>query len=290
MNEYATLNQLRQYLNLGETNTEDDTRLLQFVRRASRAIDTYTRRKFYPERKTLTFDYVYSDEVRFNRDVLELKGLSDLNGASGVGSDVLFLSCGYNYNYTPYDRVRIKEDSGSLFNFQGTTQKAIHADVILGFHEDYDNAWVNSNGLLTASLASSLTTASVSASSGENEWGISPRYEPQTLARIGTGASEEFVYISSFTNGSLVNLIRGVNGTTAKDHASDTPVYVWDTEPEIKFSTIRLAQWQYETAQNPIYSKMFSPQFGTIELPFSWPLEIKDKLDRFKRGRIESAF
>lgn len=290
MNEYATLREMRSYLNLSSENTEEDDRILQFVRRASRAIDGYTRRKFYPQRDTLYFDYQYSDEVRFNRDVLELKGLSDLNGASAVGNDVLFLTCGYNYNYTPYDRVRIKEDSGSLFNFQGTTQKSIHADVVLGYHEDYNNAWMNSDGLLTASLASSISAASISASSGENAWGITPRYESQTILKIGSGASEEYVYVKSFDNASLANVIRGINGTTAKDHASDTPIYVWQPEPEIKFSTIRLAQWQYESAQNPIYSKLFSPQFGTIELPFSWPLEIKDKLDRYKRGRIESAF
>ena len=290
MNEYATLREMRSYLNLGDTNTEDDERILQFVRRASRAIDAYTRRKFYPQRKLLDFDYEYSDEVRFNRDVLELKGLSDLNGASGMGLDVLYLSCGYDYNYSPYDRVRIKDDSGSLFNFQGTTQKAISADVILGYHEDYENAWMNSDGFLTASLASSLTTASMSASSGENAWGITPRYDAENILRIGTGASEEYIYIKSFTNSSLAKIVRGVNGTTAKDHASDTPVEVWQPEPEIRFSTVRLAQWQYETTQNPIYSKLFSPQFGTIELPFSWPLEIRDKLDRYKRSRIESAF
>lgn len=290
MNEYATLREMRNYLSLASQNTQDDDRILDFTRRASRAIDSYTRRKFYPERKIFKFDYNRSDEVRFDRDVLELKGLSDLNGASGFGLGVLFLSCGDDYNRSPYDRARVNSNSGSLFNYQGTTQQAIHADLLLGYHEDYDYAWMYSNGILTASLASAITTASVSASSGSNEIGLSPRYESNQLWKIGSGASEEFVYTKSFDGSSLVELIRGINGTVANDHASDTPVYVWCVEPEIKFATVRLAQWQYEQAQNPIYSKLVTPQFGTIEMPFTWPLDVQDKLKRFQRGRIKTAF
>ena len=84
--DYTTLSNVRTYLSLASADISDNDELRRFITRASRSIDGFTRRAFYPRRigdgKLLTFDlpndrsYLRMDGV----DLLEVKGLSDLNG------------------------------------------------------------------------------------------------------------------------------------------------------------------------------------------------------------------
>jgi hypothetical protein len=78
MNEYSTLSRLRTHLALGSAATTDDDQLRRFLLNASRAIDRYTKRNFYPMRKqgtnTLKQDLPSDLTLRFEFDILEVKG------------------------------------------------------------------------------------------------------------------------------------------------------------------------------------------------------------------------
>lgn len=298
MNEYSTLTKLRSYLALASNNTSDDSNLESFLRRASRAIDKYTRRTFYPKRKTLFFDIpIDNRQLKFREDVLDVKGLSDINGASEIDTGAYYLKCGVSHNTTPYDRIILFADSGSLFNYSGTPEKAVHVDMILGYHEDYDNAWTDSGASLTADLASQITLASVSGSAGENTLGISPRFDTFQLWRIdGNTTSEEYALASAVSVGvgndtaSIIKLVRGINGTTATSHASGAKIETFEYEPDIELSVLELAAWLSDKSMSPHTNRISIPSMGMIEFPQAWPDTVRDRLDRFKKTKVYRGF
>jgi len=292
MNEYSTLSKLRTFLDLGSADITDDTQLKNFLINSSRAIDRYTRRTFYPYRKqgtnVLKYDLPAGQEFRFQHDVLEVHGLSDMNGASEINENAYWLKTGDDWNLTPYDRLVINDSSGSTFSFSATTQQAVHVDAVTGYHENYGEAWVNSGGSLTDALGAAITLASVSASAATNSKGLSPRFSQGQIWRLGTGASEEFAYVQDTTDSGNVRLLRGINGTSAVEHAASTQVYVWEVEPDIEYSAKELAAFMYLKAVNPHTTRAAFPQMGMIETPNTWPEITIDRLSRYKKHRIYS--
>lgn len=292
---YTTLSRVRTYLNLASANTSDDETLRDFIRFASRSIRTYTRREFHPVRQqgTNTLKYDYPDDslqLRFHEDILEIKGLSDLGGASEIDSSVYWLRAGDDWNQTPYDRIQLDDSSGSLFRFSGTNFRAINVDVVTGYHEDYGHAWVNSGASLTSALGSAVVSASISGSHLDDAYGRTPRFQQGQIWRLGSGGSEEYVFVTSTsTDSSTVNLIRGVNGTSAVAHAASTTVFIWDVEYDIEFSTRELVTFAYQKATAP-FTNRISAFVGTqvIEMSDSWPDQTRDRLERFKKHRIYS--
>lgn len=297
MNTYGTLSQLRTFLSLASADTSDDDELRQFLIRASRRIDHYTKRHFYPIRRggtnTLKFDLPETQTLRFtDTDVLDVHGLSHINGASEIDESVYWLRCGDRWNITPYDRVELNDSSGSIFNFSGTPQRAVHVDTVTGYNEDYGNAWVNSGASLTDALGAGVTLASTNASNAFNSLGISPRFSEGQIWRLGSGASEEFVYvkdtISEVGGKSIIRLIRGVNGTSATAHAASATIQVWQPEQDIEDSTLELAAFMYQKASSPFTNRVSQLQLGIVEMPQAWPDQTKDRINRFKRQAIHS--
>lgn len=287
-NIYAPLTELRSYLSLASADTSDDDQLLQYLYRASRAVDKYTHRKFYPEqRPTQYFDDPCNGEIRVRDDLLEVLGLSAVNGASEVDSSVYWLRCGDDWNMTPYDRIVLDDSSGSLFNYSGTPQRSVHLSGYYGYHERYDKndgGWIDSGLTLSSSMASAITVASLTNTSDiTNTIGEQPAIVSEQLWRIGN----EMMHVTgSSSNASQISVRRGVNGTMAASHAASTAVQTWQVEPEIGFVTTRLAAWQYQQAMAPFTHKVRMIGMGTLELPETWPPDVEDKLKRFKRERI----
>jgi hypothetical protein len=296
MNSYAGLSELKTYWDFtaGQADDLNDT-LRDYLIRASRGIDRYTRKKFYPYKRTLWFD-VPDDERTINvRDFfLEVLGLSSNAGTAGNGAiqvipeDVQLLRCGENWNLTPYNTIEIEETSGSLLNWSGSRKRAVKVELLMGFRSDYqldDEPWLDSGTCLLADLSSSTSVIVAGASNGANELGISPRFASEQIWRLGSGASQELVYVLNTGVGASpaqqTGVLRGVNGTTATSHASGTPIELWQPEPEIKINTMRLARWYYEVRNNPTGQRHFFPQMGGFELADTWPKDIRDALDRY---------
>jgi hypothetical protein len=294
LGDYTTLSKVRTYLSLASAEVSDDDELRRFITRSSRSIDRYTRRHFYPLRRggndVLRFDLPRSrTTLEFDDlDVLQVHGLSDMNGASEIDASVYWLKCGDRWNLTPYDRLEIDLSSGSLFNFSGTDQRAIHVDTLLGYHESYDYAWVDSNASLTSALGTATTLASVSGSGGMNTLGVTPRFSEGQLWRLGSGSTEEFVYAKDTINTSSIRILRAVNGTSRTSHASATKIYIWQPEYDIEDAATEVTAFAYHKAKSPFTNKISVLQLGIIEQPEAWPERTLDKLSRFKKDAIHS--
>jgi hypothetical protein len=229
--------------------------------------------------------------LRFRtEDVLQVKGLSDINGASEIDSSVYNLKCGDTYNLSPFDRLEILTNTGSTFNFSGTDQQAIHVDAITGYHENYTNAWINSGASLTDALAASQTMASVSGSGGENVLGFSPRFTTHQLWRLSAGTTqEEYVEVldtQPIEGGSYIRLRRGVNGTTTASHAASGAIETFEVESDIEYCATELTAWQYEQAKSPFTNIVSAPALGIVEHSGMWPGDVVDRLDRFIRRKM----
>lgn len=294
LGDYTNLSMVRTYLSLASADTSDDGELRDIITRSSRSIDRYTRRHFYPLRHggddTLKFDLPRKRNIlRFeNYDVLDVHGLSHLNGASEVDSSVYWLKSGDRWNITPYDRAELNDSSGSLFNFSGTPQRAIHTDVVTGYREDYRFAWIDSAASLTSALGTGTTMASISGSAGYNSLGVSPRFAESQLWRLGSGSAEEFVYVQDTIGSSSVRITRAVNGTSRTTHASTTKIYVWQPEYEIEESAAELTAFAYHKSKSPFTNRISVLQLGIIETPEAWPERTKEKLQRYKLNTISS--
>ncbi len=292
LGDYTNLSTVRTYLSLASAETSDDTHLKDLITKASRTIDRYTRRYFYPLRKggndVLKFDLPTDRRVmRFSgQDVLEVFGLSHINGASEIDSSVYWLKCGDRWNLTPYDRIEIDDSSGSLFNFSGTTQRAIHVDTLLGYREDYTFAWIDSAASLTSALGTTTTLASISGSAGHNSLGVSPRFFGGQLWRLGSGSTQEFVYAQDTLNSSSVRLIRAINGTSRTTHASATKVYTWQPEYDIEDAATEVVSFVYQKAKSPFTGKISVLNLGLIDIPEAWPERTLEKLQRYKKDYI----
>lgn len=282
-NEYTNLARVRLYLSLASQNTQDDRILLNFMGRASRAIDRYTRRKFYPRQETRFFDYEKPQEVRLDDDMLALTTLKYQNGACTISSGVMWLGTGKSWNYPPYDRIVLDKSSGSVLNYSGTPQRAIEVTATWGYHEDWANAWVDTGTSLAGAYnigAGSLSLAGAgSAGTGASDIeGDFPRMGVGDILKIG----EQYFSVTGGTTSGNDVMIRGaMNGTTAASYASGASIARFAPEPDIEWATRRLVVWEYGQKDTPYETKTANVQFGTISVPTSWPSDVRDRIDRF---------
>ncbi len=284
INTYIPLEDLRSYLTLASGNTADDETLKGFIKSSSRGIDKYTRRTFYPRVETRFYNTPSGETLRLDRDFLSVSGLSDMNGASEIDSNAYWLSRGEDWNLRPYDRIIIDDTSGSTFNYSGTPQRSVHVNGITGYHES--NGWVYSGTSLASSLTSTSRIVNVSGSNGQDAQGNTPRFKVGQTIKV----DDEFMMIQQGSGLSFIDVQRTLNGTTTASHASDIPVYVWSPESDIQFYTKRLASWQYMQSQSPYTERISVPGMGSIDIPGSWPKDIRKGLDRFVRRVVKVVY
>ena len=286
---YATLDQAKSYMSFASQNVGDDDKIFGFIRRASRSIDKYCRRKFYPQRETRYYNYRFGDVLKLDSELLQLDTLTTQNGGETIDLSAVILQTGENYNYGPWDTIVLRSDSGSQFNYSGTDQKANAVVGFWGYRENYgEEAWVNTGTSLAGSYAASGTSLSL-AGAGSAGVGASdvnydaPRISPGDLLMVG---GEMFnVVAGSGPNQSIV--IPHSNGTSANNHASGTAIYKYAPEPDINWTTIRLTSWLYGQGMSPYESKTAFIQLGTITMPTNAiSSDIKDRLDRFRKTTL----
>src|SRR5690348_12374136 len=99
---YSNVERVRKYLTLSSSNEMDNEQVFAYLGRASRSIDRYTRRIFYPRRETRFYDYKEARELRLDDDFLQLETLKTMNGASTIASPTMLLQNGDNYNRPPW--------------------------------------------------------------------------------------------------------------------------------------------------------------------------------------------
>jgi len=293
-NTYTNLARVRDYLGLNtanaSANTDDDATLMNFIGRASRSIDAYTRRKFYPRVETRFYNYKESKRIFLDDDLLQLNTLKTQNGACAVASGVLFLGTGDNWNNPPYDSITMNDSSGSVLNFSATKQRANEVTGIWGYNESWGDAWVDTGASLNDAYSASglslgLAGAGSVGSGASDVLGEHPRIAPGDLLKIG---DEYFHVLSGGTSGNASVIVKPyANGTTATSHASGASIAKYAPEPDIEWCARRLTGWLFGQKDSPYTQKTAFVQLGTLEIPSAWAVDIKDKLDSFVRTTFQ---
>ena len=294
-NLYSNLHTVRSYLNLNNTETSgnavDDPTLVNFINRASRAVDAYTRRKFYPRYETRFYDLIDTKSIRLDDDLLALSALRTQNGACLVASEVIFLATGDNWNRGPWDKIVLTSDSGSALQYSGTPQKANEVMGWWGYNEDYSNAWVDiGTSLLTDYTASAgsinLGGAGSFGTNASDVLGNHPRVAVGDLLRIG---EQYFNVLASGSQGNQIALVAPyANGTSGTSAGSGASIARFFPEPDIEWATRRMAAWLFAGRDTPYQTKTAFIQLGTLEIPMGMAVDIKQKLDKFKRRTFQT--
>ena len=293
MNEYSTLGKVKAYLGLdsgaASADASADDELLGFIRTASRDIDQATRRRFYPRVETRFYSYKEPRKIRLDDDLLSLSTLKTSNGACTIASGVMWLACGDEWNLRPADRIILKNDSGSQLNFSGTIQRANEVTGYWGYHEDWDNAWIDTGASLAVAYTASgllleLAGGGSYGAGASDVLGDHPRISPGDLLKI---QDEYFNVLGPGSAGNLNIKVRPyVNGTTAAAHASGASIAKFSPEPDIEWCTRRLTAWMWAQKDAPYTEKTGNTQTGEFTIPSSWPPDVKNRLARFVHRKI----
>jgi len=285
---YSNLTAVKDYLAHASPDSSDDAILLTFIRNASRAIDKYTRRKFYPRVETRFYNNDNIKTILLDEDLLALQTLKTQSGACTVGSPVMWMQTGEVHNFPPFNRIVISDSQGSVLSYSGTPQRSQEVTGTWGYHEDYNNAWLDTGTSLavnyTASAPSMNLAGAGSAGTGASDaWGNAPRMSVGDLLKIG---DQMFHITGAGSAATIVNVLPYANGTTAVSHASGASIAKFVYEPDIEFATRRLAAWSYAQRQTPYEVRSAFPALGEVTINESLPLDVKERIERFKRPLI----
>jgi len=266
---YASFELVKQYHRF--TETTDDKLLRRFTRQASALFDRGTRRWFYPLQRTRTYDYRQAYRLWLVNDLLEVTTLT--NGDDDVlTEDTDFIS--YPLEGPPYHWLDIKTDSGELFQFDSTLQAQITLDGIWGRHDDWDNAWQDSQDALTADVTATATSLSVTNAAGTDLWGETPRFMADTLLKID---SEWLWATAKDTSGNTLTVIRAANGSTAATHSSAATIYVYQPPADVVEAIIHWTSYLYARKDTDEY---VVTEYGTKRTPEGVPQSVQDTIDK----------
>lgn len=296
MNTYITLDAAHKYLTLASQSTEDDELIKSLMFNASRSVDHFTRRKFYPRLETRFYDFRDSKQLKVDDDLLSVYALKTQNGACTIASGVMWLAAGDSWNHTPYDRVILQDTSGSQLYYSNNPQRSQELTAFWGYHENYSEAWVDTGTSLANNYAASAGTISLagagSAGTGSSDvQGVSPRISVGDLLKMG---DQLFYVIGGDTSGNASVVVTPyVNGThtasvvTGGSYPSGTSIAKFAPEPDIVWATKRLTAWMYGQKDSPFFQKQAAFQFGLLEIAEQWPVDVKERLTRFVRRTIQ---
>ena len=267
--DYCTRAQLRSYLGLDAPKAKGDDSLLDdLIQRASRAIDTHTRRWFYEKLDTREYDYPGRQRLWLDADLLSLTTLT-IDGTANTDYKLR------PQNVDAKQWIEMTYGTGSVFEWSDTPQDAVTVLGLWGYHDDYANAWTTSGDTVqnVTQISASGTALTVTAAETFSE--------RQTI-KIGT---EQLLITARNITTEVLTVTRGVNGTTAAAHANATAITIWRPCADIEHIAIRLAGWYYRQKDAP-YSRTANPAMGVVVEPAEIPPDVAKQLNGYKRRRI----
>jgi len=297
---YSTLHQVRQYLNLAVTETDDDGLLKQFCRQATETIDKYCRRRFDVRLETRVFDYpiqkrdslgVYSaeafvaqmnavadwidDRLRMDDDLLAVTTLTNGDDVE-IDSDDFILEPANKY---PKFTIRLVESSGVSWQYgaNGERRQVIDVQGDWGYHPRYgDLAWCDSlDTVQDDPLTAGGTTLTVNDADGVAGDATDTRYQVGQLLRI----EDEYLFVVAVdTVTNELTVTRAQNGTIAVAHAQGTQIDVYRPPDNIVLACTRLVAHTYRLKDTGIESAQQVIGTGVSITPQAIPATVEDLL------------
>ena len=215
---YCSLTELKS--ELGETTTANDTRLGRYIAQASRWLETFTGRTFYPLTATKYWDIPRDGYKLFLRyeDLLALTTLSDDTGT--ITSSYYWL---YPLNETPYHTIVLNvTDLGRSFEYDDDPNKVITTTGQWGYCADY----VDTGLTLGAAVSDTTGTKINTGGAAEVGWMLL--------------VDSEAMHVSA-VSGTIATVQRGALGTTAATHSNGATVYRYTPPDDVTIAVMELA-------------------------------------------------
>lgn len=287
MNLYVTPHQLKDYVGVKDEDGTvrdyvpgEDRLLLDFCERASRLVERFTFRKFYPRVETRYYDLDKARMLWLDDDLLECTTLTTASSTNTITSSDYFL-----WPYTGYPKWRIDLDtsSGKVFYLSGTPQQANAVTGIWGYHTDWDNAWVDSGDTLAAAVSSTTATSiTVANANGADVYGRSPRLQVGHTLKINS----EYMYVYAKPSSTTLNVIRGVNGTTAATHSQSDTIYTYAPDADVIEALCEWGRYLFRHKDAVVTETTAFPELGAVVTPTGLPDAVREHVEQLKRRRI----
>jgi hypothetical protein len=172
VNVYATLADLRRYLGLTSAQTGDDDLLLMLLGAASRLIEGYAARQFYPARQTRAYTVDDPALLLLHGDLLHVHSLTN-----GDGSAIATAA----YHLEPAgEAVKssiLLDRTQAVFTHDGDPVDAIAIDGTWGYHPGWPEAWTDSgDSVQDDPLGASATALAVTDADAPGPTGYGARF------------------------------------------------------------------------------------------------------------------
>lgn len=278
MNLYATLADVRRHLGLGTSQTGDDDVLLARLGAASRLIDAYTGRRFYPVRQSLVYTCDDPALLLLHNDLLALHSLTN-----GDGSTLAPAVYHLHPPNVPVKSAVLLDRTQAAFTHDGDPTDAITVDATWGFHLDWANAWDwSGDSVQDNPLSSAATLITVSDADGTDSTGFGPRFAAGQLIRI---ESEYLHVLAVDATLNQLTVKRSVNGTEATSHAQNTVIDIYRPPEDVRQACLRVATWLYKQ-QDAGFAVAAGSLRGQLIVPAALPDDVQQVLAPYTRVRV----
>lgn len=269
MNLYATLADLRRMLGLTAAQTADDDLLLTLLESASRLLDGYAGRRFYPMRAPRAYSVSHPALLLLDDDLLTLHALSNGDGSAIDLGHVHVRPAGVAVkSYLTLDRTRV------TFTHTGDPVGALTVEATWGFHPAWPDAWaLAADTVQDAPLGAEATTLPVADASS---------FSPGHLLRI---ADEYLHVLAADPPAQTLTVARGANGTTAAAHTQGTPIDVYLPPADIRQVCLRVAAWLYRQ-KDAGFVYATGGLRGQMVVPPALPDDVQQALAPYARLRV----
>jgi len=276
MNQYVTLQNLRQYLGHENSLVKDNQLLTRVCIEASRMMDIpQRRREFFPHYETYYWDYRHADDpLLLDRDLLEVSALTTRNTAVTITSANYFLMNGYSHTRTPYSVIALN-DGTTCWEYDATRRQANAVTGIWGYHNDWANAWGDSGDTVQdAPLLVGGTALTITNAAAADERELNPVFQVGQLIRFGATSTAEYAQITAIV-GAVLTIVRGVNGSTAAEQANATTIYIYRPQDDIVLATTIIAAHLYRRKDSigTIDDRPLASPSGVVIMPNNLPAE-----------------
>jgi len=181
---------------------------------------------------------------------------------------------------TPYRRIHLL-GAGSvqwLPTSDGETEDVISVIGTWAYRRDYANVWLPSGDKITTALTDTTTsTLAVVNADGADAFGRLNRLSPGQLWRLGS----EWMECLTIPTATSATVRRAARGSTPTTHVVDTPIYVFEPEPNIQRATLRWASYLYK--RRAVFEDSQYDGVVAVRFPKDMPEEVANILKPYRQ-------
>ncbi len=229
-NLYGTLSDFKHAGWLNITETTFDAAIMRILESASRDMDTHTKRHFFVNDKTVTFDGAGAT-LFFPDDLLSISSFTtDEDGSKSYATTLA--TTDYELYSGSATRVAYRwaklSNESTVGSFANSIRNGVRITGSWGYGNDISATPYSDSGAVvnTGGITSSATTHALATGKGAS-------FQAGQTIRIAT----EQMFISSISTDTLT-LVRGLNGTTAAAHLAADLIYIYSYPAPIVDATL----------------------------------------------------